>query len=373
MKEKPTHIASLVSYKILPAVLGGQKGIGLFNKYVARHVPFTCITTRNNDPKAAEGYEVLNILSNAPSRYINFFYFFTIRTIIRRRKITHLILEHPYYGWLGLLLKWFTNVPLVVHSHNIEGLRWKMLGKWWWKLLWRYEKYVHQQADYNFFIQESDREYAIQHFHLQPGRCTAITFGIEWQTPPSPEEKEKNRQALLQRHGIPANHCLLLFNGAFQYEPNLNGLQRILRDVNPGLQKNPDFNYTILICGAAIPAAISAQSYPNVIIAGFVDDITTYFKGADIFLNPVTEGGGIKTKLVEALGYNMHAVSTTHGAIGIDPSICNNKLQITDDTLNGFTEKIIQLATYKENISPAFYEHFYWGNIAQKAVRFIKA
>jgi glycosyltransferase involved in cell wall biosynthesis len=164
-----------------------------------------------------------------------------------------------------------------------------------------------------------------------------------------------------------------LFNGAFQYEPNLNGLQRILRDVNPGLQKNPDFNYTILICGAAIPAAISAQSYPNVIIAGFVDDITTYFKGADIFLNPVTEGGGIKTKLVEALGYNMHAVSTTHGAIGIDPSICNNKLQITDDTLNGFTEKIIQLATYKENISPAFYEHFYWGNIAQKAVRFIKA
>lgn len=373
MQKKQAHIASLVSYKILPAVLGGQKGIGLFNKYISRHVPFTCITTRSNDPQAAEGYEVLNILSNSAFRYINVFYFFTLRKIIRRRAITHFILEHPYYGWLGLLLKWFTGVSLIVHSHNIEGLRWKMLGKWWWKLLWRYERYVHQQADYNFFIQESDREYAIQHFRLQPQRCIAITFGIEWQTPPSPEEKATCRQLLAHRHGIPDDHCLLLFNGAFKYSPNINGLERILQDINPALQKQPAFKYTILICGADIPAAISAQSYPNVIIAGFVDDITIYCKGADIFLNPITEGGGIKTKLVEALGYNMHAVSTAHGAIGIDPAICNNKLQITDDALNGFAEKIIQLSTYNGTIPPAFYGHFYWGNIAQKAVRFINA
>ncbi len=49
------------------------------------------------------------------------------------------------------MLKWFTGVKLIVHSHNIEGLRWKTLGKWWWKGLWIYEKWVHRQADLQLF------------------------------------------------------------------------------------------------------------------------------------------------------------------------------------------------------------------------------
>jgi glycosyltransferase involved in cell wall biosynthesis len=147
---------------------------------------------------------------------------------------------------------------------------------------------------------------------------------------------------------------------------------RILTDINPVLQKQPGFNYTIIICGKDIPAAITAQSYPNVLFAGFVNDITTYFKGCDVFINAITEGGGIKTKLVEALGYNLNAVSTTHGAIGIDPVICHGKLQITDDIATGFAEKIVQLAGYTANIPAEFFDHFYWDNIAQKAARFIE-
>ncbi|THU39457.1 glycosyltransferase family 4 protein [Niastella caeni] len=371
MKAKQVKLASLVSYKILPPVLGGQKGIALFNKYISRHASFTCIATRNNDPQAAE-YEVLNILSNSPLRYINPFYFFTIRKIIRQRQITHLLLEHPYYGWLALLLKWFTGVRLVVHSHNIEGLRWKTLGKWWWKIMWLYEKQVHKNAHYNFFIHEDDRLYAIEHFKLQPQRCLTITFGIEWNTPPSPAEKEAARNTLLARYNIPADHCILFFNGAFDYPPNLDALERIIQVVLPALQKKGSFKYTILICGKNIPPAISELSLPNFITAGFVDDITVYFKGADIFLNPITEGGGIKTKLVEALGFNLSAVSTSHGAIGVDAGICNGKLQLTDDIAHGFVEKIMQLATNKKDIPPAFYDHFYWDNIAQKAIRFIE-
>jgi polysaccharide biosynthesis protein PslH len=372
MKAKPIQLASLVSYKVLPAVMGGQKGIALFCKYIARHVQLTVITTSNNDKAAAEGYEVVPIWSASPLRYINPFKFFTIRSIIRRRKITHLQLEHPYLGWLGLLLKWFTGVRLIVHSHNLEGLRWKNLGKWWWKLLWHYEKYIHRQADYNYFKTDEDYRYALQHFKLQPQRCLVITYGIEWNTPPSPGAKETARKMLQSKHAIPGDHCILLFNGAFNYAPNLNALERIVQEVYPALQKNSSFKYTLLICGKDIPPAIGRLNLPNLIIAGFVDDITTYLTGADIFLNPITEGGGIKTKLVEALGYNMSAVSTSHGAIGIDAAICNGKLQITDDISTGFADKIRQLATSTAGIPPAFFGQFYWDNIVQKAVRFIE-
>lgn len=372
MTTKQVQLASLVSYKIFPPVMGGQRAIALYSKYIARHVPFIILTTSDNDPAAADGYKVVPVWTNSPLRYLNIFKFFTIRSVIRRQKITHLQLEHPYFGWLGLLLKWFTGVRLIVRSHNIEGLRWKMMGKWWWNLLWQYEKFVHRQANYNFFITEEDLRYAIRHFKLQPQKCLLITYGLEWNTPPTPGEKEAARKILLSKHGIPADHCLLLFNGAFNYKPNLDALQRIIEEVYPALQKNSSFKYTILICGKDIPAAISQLHLPHFIIAGFVDDITTYLKGADIFLNPITEGGGIKTKLVEALGFNMHAVSTSHGAIGIDAGICNGKLLITDDIATDFADKIRQLATYQAAIPPAFFEAFYWDNIAKKAARFIE-
>src|SRR5579863_4982057 len=105
-------IISIVSYPFLPAKSGGQKGVALFYKYFSKYHHLICITTEKNDPSAAQGYDVQNILSNSPIRYINIFYFFTIRKIIKQQQATHLLLEHPYYGWLGMLLKKFCRIKL---------------------------------------------------------------------------------------------------------------------------------------------------------------------------------------------------------------------------------------------------------------------
>ncbi|MBC7828796.1 MAG: glycosyltransferase family 4 protein [Chitinophagaceae bacterium] len=366
------NVLSIVSYPVLPALVGGQKGIALFYKYFSKYVNLVCVATKKNDPLKAEGYTVLNILSNSPFRYINIFYFFTLKKIIRERKISHLLLEHPYYGWLGVLLKKFCGIKLIVHSHNIEALRWKALGKWWWKILWQYEGWAYRQADVNFFKQDDDRTYAIRRFKLHPEKCVEITYGIEQSFPPSPEEKQAARKYLLQEHSIPANHHILLFNGAFNYLPNLNGLKYIIHQIHPALQQINDFQYTILLCGKDIPAQISQNKIPGVVFAGFVPDIAVYFKGADIFLNPITEGGGIKTKLVEALGYDMNAVSTQNGAIGIDPALCNNKLTVvTDSNWHSFADFIYRASRNKTHIPPAYFEHFYWGDIARLAALFI--
>lgn len=365
-------VLGLVSYAILPAKIGGQKDIALFYKYFSREIPFLAVSIRKNDPAFAEGYEMLHILSNGIGRYINPFYFFKLRRLIRQHQVTHFELEHPYYGWMAVLLKWFAGVKLIVHSHNIEGTRFKTLGKSWWRLLWLYEKWTHRRADYNFFKQEDDRQYAIRHFGLSPERCIVVTYGIEWDTCPSKAERAAARETLLREHGIPAHHRLLLFNGAFNYLPNINALHRIINQVNPELQSITGFDYTILICGKDMPAELTSQPHPNIIFAGFVPDISLYFKGTDVFLNPVVEGGGIKTKLVEALGHNMNAVSSQNGAIGVDPGICNGKLLITDDTLTGFTKAVVDAAHYKADLPDAYFQHFYWAHIARKAAQFIQ-
>ncbi|HMH32525.1 MAG TPA: glycosyltransferase [Puia sp.] len=361
-------VVSIVSYPFLPAKVGGQKGVALFNKYFSRYHQLVCVTTKKNDPSAAEGYEVLNILSNSPLRYINPFYFFTIRSVIRKKKATHIILEHPYYGWLGILLKWFLGVRLVVHSHNIEGLRWKTLGKWWWPILWSYEKWTHRMANTNFFIHDADKAYGIRHFGLDPRKCITMTYGIEWNSIPAPAEMERCRQLVRKQFDIPADARILLFNGAFNYSPNQQALRTIIGQINPLLLARKDFSYRIIICGRDIPESASAQASEQILFAGFVDDISLFFKGADLFINPVTEGGGIKTKLVEALGYNLNAVSTVNGAMGVDPALCNGKLIVCGDgDWNAFVEGIVEAVRIKADIPAVYFKHFYWGYSTKKA------
>jgi polysaccharide biosynthesis protein PslH len=373
--EKPVKILSLVSYKFLPPDMGGQKGIAFFNRYLSRYASITCITVIGNDATQHEGYQIKKILSNSPFRYINVFYFFKLRTIIRKENITHLIIEHPYYGWLGILLKRFCRVKLIVHSHNIESLRFKTIGKWWWGILWNYEKITHRQADYNFFIQDNDKNYAIANFRLLPDRCSTITYGFELNNPPSAAEKKAARSLICQAHHIEETDRLLLFNGTLGYKPNLDALGMILNKINPQLMGIQGFNYKIIICGNKLPASYSGlvdYKEKNIIYAGFVDDITLYFKGCDIFINPVTDGGGIKTKIVEALGYDLAVVSTQTGAIGVAEALTDGKLKIAgDEDWAEFTFHIKDMDAALHT-PPVFFENFYWDNIAKKAAALIE-
>ena len=365
------NVISLVSYPFLPARSGGQKGIALFYKYFSRYHQVTVIGIKNNQPGLADGYELLNILPNAASRYINPFIFFKVRKLIREKKASVFILEHPYYGWLGILLKKFCGIRLVAHSHNLEGNRWKSLGKWWWRILWNYEKFTHRYADYNFFIQDADKNYAIQSFGLNKDRCITVSFGTEIPRAPAYESRLESGLAIHHQLNIPKEIPLLLFNGAFRYSPNREALENLLFKINPLLQ-NLAFTYLILICGLDIPETISKNEYPSVRFLGFVEDLDLYLLGCRTFLNPVRSGGGIKTKLVEALAFDLNVVSTENGAIGVDPGLCNGKLIICpDDDWNSFAESIIRSVDITTTTPTDFYDHFYWANITKRAAEFI--
>jgi glycosyltransferase involved in cell wall biosynthesis len=363
-------VVSIVPYKFLPPKIGGQKGIAFFNEYFSRYVQLTCLTISSNENEYAKGYEAVKVFSTSQLRYINLFSVFRLKKIIKRKNATHILLEHPYMGWMALLLKKFTSTKLVVHSHNIEGLRFKTLGKWWWKLLWQYERFIHRHADYNFFIQEDDRQYAIKNFGLNAGKCIVVTYGIEINSIPSQTEVQQAKEYVRAQHGILPTEKILLFAGSFNYKPNCDALEYIDKIIAP-LLKQKNFGCKILICGPWLENDDS--EYPNVILTGFVDDISLYFKAADVFLNPIVEGGGIKTKLVEALGYNTNSVSSVNGAIGVDPALCNDKLMVVkDNDWEAFADAIIKVSENSADISPEYYQHFYWGYSTKKAAAFIQ-
>lgn len=368
-------VASLVSYQVIPAKMGGQKGIYLFLRYFSKYCSLVCYTIKNNQPQGQENFIVKNILGNGRLRYINLLYFFKLRKEFKKDGITHLIIEHPYYGWLGFLLKKFANVKLIIHSHNIESLRFRTTGKWWWGVLWWYERFTHRSADGNFFISEEDKKYAIEKFGLVKDICTVITYGTEKSQIPSPEQRIAAKNEICANHKTDPSKKIFLYNGTLNYPPNRKALDFILNDLNPLLEKQTGLNYAIIICGNKLPAEYkNLEEYKsrNIIYAGFVDDIDVYFKGADIFLNPLSDGGGIKTKLVEALASNNTAISFMNGAIGVPVRVTGNKLFIVpDNDLNEF-ELVIEKAvkSSKEDLPAEFFMHFYWENIAKKAAVF---
>ncbi len=270
---------------------------------------------------------------NGRLRYINPLNFGIIKKIIKEKDISHVIVEHPYYGWMALWLKKACKVKVIVHSHNIEAERFKTVGKWWWKFLRRYEKWVHQKADFTFCITRQDRNYFHDQYGIPFEKSAVITYGISWNEIPSANEKTEAKSKLLNRYSLAPETHLFLFNGTLNYHPNLIAVKNIIEKINPLFIKK-EIPYKIIICGKGLPAEMNElKEYAdkNIIYAGFVDDITEYFKGADVFINPVTEGGGIKTKLVEALGYNLNAVSVFNGAIGVEESLCNGKLYLSEN------------------------------------------
>lgn len=367
-------IISLVPYKIFPVKTGGEKAIALLTKYLAQRMPLICVTVKSNTPSSTRDFRMLNLLSDSRLRYINFFYFFLLGKLIREYKATHLLLEHPYYGWLGVLLKWFKGVKLVIRSHNIESQRWKSIGKWWWPVLYQYEKWVHRQADYNLFITNEDKTYALENYSVNKEKCMIATYGIMSKTIPLKDQRQKSAAFLRSEHNIKEDEIILLFNGMFNYKPNRDALKLLLNDVVP-LLATSGLKYKLIICGSNIPPEIVNSAPANTIVAGFVNDIDLYLKGTDVFLNPITDGGGIKTKLVEALGYNLSSVSFKSGATGVPLHLTGNKLYVAPDgDLQEFARCIQKAAvSVSENIPEAFFEHFNWEKIAVQIEKFINS
>jgi glycosyltransferase involved in cell wall biosynthesis len=362
-------ILSIIPYQVFPARLGGEKGIAVFNEYLAKEVELVSVTTRNNDPKYAQGYRLLNIMPNSRFRYLNIFLFFSVRKILIKERATHLLIEHPYFGWLAAMLRASTGVKWLVHSHNIEYMRSKSIRRWWWKGLKWYEGWVYRKADKVFFISEDDRSFAIQHLGMSGERSMAVTYGIEQSTVP-PDIDACKRQ-LRSAYHLDENCKILLFNGALYHSTNYDALKVILDEINP-LLLTSELRYRIFICGKGLPGffnELKDYADKNVVYAGFVDDISLYFKAADIFLNPILTGGGIKTKAVEALAMNCTVISTPLGALGLNREVCDGKLKVIDaGNWKGFAEEIISSASKTENIPGAFFAYYYWGNIIKKVV-----
>ncbi|RYZ00508.1 MAG: glycosyltransferase, partial [Chitinophagaceae bacterium] len=356
-------ILSLVWFQVLPARFGGQKGIALFNEYLGRRVPLTCLCSVNNEPQRGASYAVRPELPVAQRQFLQPAVWKSLEAAAREESATHLLLEFPYHALAAFRLRRRTGIPVILHEHNIEYRRFRALGKPWWPLLRRYEAWACRSADLVLFKTESDRDHAVTVFGVRPEKTLIVPYGIE-PAPPSGDP-----ETLRGELGIGPDTALLLFAGTLDYTPNAQAVADIYAQLVPALEAR-GLDFRIVLCGRNRNEAfqhLNALRHPRVLNAGEVPDIAPYFAAADLFLNPVRSGGGVQTKVLDALAQHSTVVSFDFGAQGIDRSVTGNKLQcVADGDWAAFAEALEHSLGRWGRTPEAFFGRYGWDGITAR-------
>lgn len=376
-------VLGIVSFKVFPAHMGGQQYIVHYYQSLAQYGKVILAVSSDNilEGKSMSGMDkiadnnlvLLPILFNHWQGWKNIFRLSDLTRLIRKEEIEWIIIDHSYFGWLGFLLRLFTGKKFLIKSANIEAIRFRDMGRKGWRLYQWYEKKVHQLANFSFFISETDRTYALQHWGLQKHKTGVIPFGTYRKEPFCLEQKAKFRNELLMKHGLFNNPVLFFFNGTLDYIPNKKAIYDIIQELIPTLNKS-SLTYKIIISGVQIERDLLSHisKCPEIIYEGFVQDIQAYYAATDCFICPVSLGAGVKTKLIDALASGLPVIAFEKSAEGISSLPLNKQLtRISNFNWNLFSESMIRFSELKreqETVSAEFYKEYHWDHIVQESI-----
>ena len=134
----------------------------------------------------------------------------------------------------------------------------------------------------------------------------------------------------------------LLFCGRLDQLANRGAITYFFHSIWPQLSGRVK-NLEIDIVGKNPPGWLLelSQRDPRVHVPGFVDDVRLYFRKATVFVCPITDGGGTRLKILDALAMGMPVVSTTFAASGL--ALHDEEHLLIADTAETFVEQIVRL------------------------------
>jgi len=138
----------------------------------------------------------------------------------------------------------------------------------------------------------------------------------------------------------------LLFCGRLDQLANKGAITYFFESIWPRLTDKMK-NVEIDVVGKNPPAWLVrlSQHDPRVHVPGFVDDVRPYFQKSTVFVCPITDGGGTRLKILDALAMGMPIVSTTFAASGL--RLYDGKHLLLADTPDDFVGKVCRLLSDK--------------------------
>ncbi len=102
----------------------------------------------------------------------------------------------------------------------------------------------------------------------------------------------------------------ILFVGGFEHRPNVDAMLSFVCDIWPLVKKYlPELVFYIV--GSKPPKEILNLAGDDVIVTGYVSDISPYFHGCRLSVAPLRYGAGLKGKVATSLSYGLPCVASS--------------------------------------------------------------
>jgi GT2 family glycosyltransferase len=148
----------------------------------------------------------------------------------------------------------------------------------------------------------------------------------------------------------------ILFIGGFQHLPNIDAVIFFTKEILPLIQAQiKDIKFFII--GSKPTQEVLSLASTNVIVTGYVEDISGYFNQCRLSVVPLRYGAGVKGKIVTSLSYGLPCVGTSLACEGM--GLQHNLDVLIADTPEDFAQNVVKLY-YDENL---------WYRLSQNGIK----
>ncbi len=134
-----------------------------------------------------------------------------------------------------------------------------------------------------------------------------------------------------------------MFIGSFLHPPNIDAVNWFVNEIFPViLEKIPEVKFYII--GSEPTNEVKQLASDNVIVTGFVEDVSPYFEQSKVFVSPLRYGAGLKGKIGQSMSFGLPIVTTTIGAEGF---IVEETPFIISDEPEEFAKNVVKLYNNK--------------------------
>jgi polysaccharide biosynthesis protein PslH len=244
------------------------------------------------------------------STYIDYSVIQKIIDIIRDKNSEVIFVDNSIFGKLvRQIKKQYPNILVLSYYHDVKA----KLAKDWLKAAPIYKKPVYssmlsnekltaEYADVNFVLGDREEKLYQEAYGKKPEAHLSVYMDV------------RLSENFYQK--IPNKRKKLLFFGGY-YMPNVHGIDWFIREVYPKLESDAD----LIVAGREMDK-LKEKHYPDgVTVQGFVENIETLYRDADIIISPVFEGGGMKVKVAEAMAFGKMIVGSNESYEGYQEKI----------------------------------------------------
>lgn len=255
---------------------------------------------------------------------------YEILTLIRKEKIELVFLSQSFYGRVARILKKnFPNLKIITFFHNVEAHYSKELLKfggikhfpfYFWSNF--NEKLIKVYSDFNIVLNDRDAK-QLQSFHkLKSDLVLPVSY----------DDKFDNSKVDITKNDIPN----VLFVGT-AFFANIQGISHFIENIFPFTKVN------LTVVGKGMGILSDKYISDRIKIYDYAPSLSDFYYNCDAVVAPIYSGGGMKTKIAEALMYGKVLIGTPEAFEGYDTDVSSIYTCNTDEsfvtTINNLHEK----------------------------------